>query len=150
MTPNKSATTFFQKVYLSCSQDRKNGQICTPFALLKDKACIQPHWDFALTSWPGALPADPAGVLNSQTLIIGSPYIMSPTFRRKFMPMVINAPSRVGKLLIFCFWFLILSAIYWAIQTYCNLKSNNLPRSNLTKCVLLYMNLHTHVIDGHC
>jgi len=37
MTPNRNATVFFQKVYLSSLQDNKNRQICTSFALLKEK-----------------------------------------------------------------------------------------------------------------
>ena len=46
MTPNRNATLFFQKVYLSSLQGNKNGQICAPFALLKDQI-LSASWGFA-------------------------------------------------------------------------------------------------------
>jgi len=60
MISNKNATIgpLFQKLYLSTLQDNKIGQICTPFALLKDKmlsaleaktAKISQFWPHLLT-----------------------------------------------------------------------------------------------------
>jgi len=37
MTPNRNATIFFQKIYLSRIEDNRNGQIFESFAILKAK-----------------------------------------------------------------------------------------------------------------